>query len=89
MRVCIISVDSAVLRLAPLYPVCTIQPVVKPVVTGQPVWQQVVSCKRGFTLLFSITNKFTCRPPTVFWQSIVQSIFYPYICWLLIFVPVR
>jgi len=30
-----------------LYPVYTIQPVVKPV--SQPVWHQVVSCKRGFT----------------------------------------
>jgi len=29
------------------YPVYTIQPVVKP--GWQPVWQQVVSCKRGFT----------------------------------------
>ena len=29
------------------YPVYTIQPVVKPVV--QPVWRQVVSCKRGLT----------------------------------------
>jgi len=31
------------------YPVYTIQPVVKPDV--QPVWQQVVSCKRGLSRL--------------------------------------
>jgi len=37
----------------PLNPVYTIQPVVKPVVkrAWQPVWQQVVSCKRGFNVI--------------------------------------
>ena len=46
--------DTAGWQLA----VYTIQPVVKPVVklVWQPVWQQVVSCKRGFS------KRFACQP---------------------------
>ena len=50
LRVCAKQVDvvSVVSRtLAILYPVYTIQPVVKPDV--QPVWRPAVSCKRGFS----------------------------------------
>ena len=44
--------------LASLYPVYTIQPVVKPVSqpVSQPVWKQVVSCKLGFTAPTSLSG---------------------------------
>ena len=39
--------QKLLLTIATLYPGYTIQPVVK--LVWQPVWQQVVSCKHGFS----------------------------------------
>jgi len=47
-----------------------VQPVIKPPL--QPVWQQVVSCKRGFTLLVDVPSMFSSLPQA-FQQSLQRD----------------